>query len=283
MENAVPNSDYKRIEKAILFLEENANAQPSLNDVAEHIGLSPHHFQRLFKRWAGVSPKRFCQYLTTEHAKELLRDSASVLETAHTVGLSGPGRLHDLFVSVEAVTPGQFKQRSEGVTIRYGVSPSPFGFCLVALTEKGICELRFLDENRTRPTVGYLKGYWSGSEFIEDQKIAAGIVDDIFSKNQEKEKLRIHLSGTNFQIKVWKALLDIPAGAAVSYSDLARHIDLPGGARAVGNAVGKNPVGYLIPCHRVIKSSGATGGFGSGPIRKKAMLGWEFSRAGNSR
>ncbi len=274
----VVRSDFQLVEKALLYLEENAAAQPSLDDVAEYIGLSPYHFQRLFKRWAGVSPKRFLQYLTVEHAKVLLRKSASVLDTAYTVGLSGPGRLHDLFISVEAVTPGEFKSRGRDIEIRYGIHSTTFGDCIAAVTDRGICDLRFINKGSRDKVLTELTESWKNASMFEDPAASKEILESVFTHQQSGKQLTIFLRGTNFQIKVWKALLEVPEGSVVSYGDLAKRIKMPDSARAVGNAVGQNPIGYLIPCHRVIKSSGELGGFRSGTARKKAILGRELAQ-----
>lgn len=245
-------SDYERIETAIRFVDQNAGSQPALDDVAAHVGLSPFHLQRVFKRWAGLSPKRFLQFLTVEHAKQMLRESRSVLDTAYAVGLSGPGRLHDLFVSVEAMTPGEFKR---GVDVHYGVGETPFGDALVGMTDRGICALDF------------------GADAPHDAA-AQAVLNRIFSG---EGPFRLHLGGTNFQIKVWNALLQIPEGAVVSYGDLARRLAIPDSTRAVASAVAQNPIGYLIPCHRVLRSTGETSGYRWGTPRKKAMLAYEFT------
>jgi len=274
-------SDYERVEKAIRFLEEHASDHPSLDDVAMHVGLSQYYFQRLFSRWAGVSPKRFLQFLTAEKAKELLRDSASVLETAYEVGLSGSGRLHDLFVSVEAVTPGQFKNRGIGATIRYGIHDSPFGYCLMGLTEHGICNLWFLEEDNRERALEQFREEWKAARILEDNEMTRKVAERIFSPSTPRERvdLKLFLSGTNFQIKVWQALLKIPEGSVVSYGDLARWMGMPTSARAVANAVARNPVAYLIPCHRVLRNTGEIGGYRWGTARKRAMLGREMARS----
>lgn len=268
------NSDYRRIEKAITYLEEHALEQPSLNDVAEHINLSSYHFQRLFKSWAGVSPRRFLQYLTVENAKKLLRESSSVLETALDVGLSGPGRLHNLFVSVEAMTQGEFKDQGKDLIINYGFHPTPFGECLLAVTARGICHLSFIDPD-TRPLVlDVFRANWKESTLVENQESGREIVEQIFTQTRGKKQtpLKILLKGTNFQIKVWEALLKIPEGTIVSYASLANQVGRPKAHRAVGTAVGHNPVGYLIPCHRVLRANGEIGGYHWGTARKRAIL-----------
>lgn len=268
------NSDYRRIEQAIIYLEEHALEQPSLEEVAEHIGLSPYHFQRLFKSWAGVSPKRFLQYLTIENAKNLLRDSFSVLDTALDVGLSGPGRLHDLFVSVEAMTPGEFKSQGKDLHISYGFHATPFGECLLASTPRGICSLAFVDSETRFAALNELRTNWREATLIENQNAGKDAVKMIFGQKQNLSQapLKVLLRGTNFQVKVWEALLRIPEGAVVSYGSLADAIGHPGAHRAVGTAAGHNPIGYLIPCHRVLRANGEIGGYHWGAIRKKAIL-----------
>lgn len=271
------NSDYQRIEKAILFLEEHAVEQPSLDAVAAHIGLSSWHFQRLFKTWAGVSPKRFLQYLTVEHAKNLLRESASVLDTALDVGLSGPGRLHDLFVGVEAMTPGEFKRNGRELVLQYGVHGTPFGDCLIAVTRRGICSLGFIEGESRERAVTRLRESWKKATLLENPGASAQVVRQIFSTSGVggQAPLQVMLKGTNFQIKVWEALLRIPEGAVVSYGALAEAIGRPGAHRAVGTAVGQNPIAYLIPCHRVLRNSGEIGGYRWGTARKRAILAME--------
>ncbi|PNU19699.1 6-O-methylguanine DNA methyltransferase [Geothermobacter hydrogeniphilus] len=265
--------DYQHIAQAIRFLEDHASEQPSLETVAAHIGFSPFHFQRLFKSWAGVSPKRFLQYLTVEHAKQMLRASESVLETAFEVGLSGPGRLHDLFVSVEAVTPGEYKSFGRDLQLFYGFHSTPFGDCLLAASTRGICALSFVEDGR-RQAIEELRSEWRQSELAEDTERTGLLVDRIFAApdREQDEPLRLLLKGTNFQLKVWEALLKIPEGRVVSYGTLARAVGHRGAHRAVGTAVGHNPIACLIPCHRVLRSSGGIGGYRWGTTRKRAML-----------
>lgn len=264
-------NDYEKISEAINYIRANKKGQPSLDEISEHIGLSPHHFQKLFKRWAGVSPKRFLQYLTVNSAKEILRTSASVLDTAFEVGLSGPSRLHDLFIHTEAVTPGQYKTQGEGITIRYGFHSTPFGTCLLAQTDKGICHLSF-DED-----LSSLKENWQSAELIEDSASGADSVQNIFYNRNSP--LHLHLKGTNFQIKVWRALLEIPEGCLTTYSRIADHVCSSKATRAVGTAIGRNPIGYLIPCHRVLRITGEPGGYRWGLDRKNAMIAREVSTA----
>ena len=273
--------DYDRIEEAIRFLEQSFDQQPSLSEIAEHTGLSEFHFQRLFSRWVGISPKRFLQFLTKEYAKKMLLDSKNVLDTTFDSGLSSPGRLYDLFVACEALTPGEYKRKGEGLTIIHGFHPTPFGECLLAVTERGICGLKFVkDENRDH-LVRWLQKQWPKSDLVSDPNHVKPFIQKIFdfSADHKPGPLYLYVQGTNFQIKVWEALLRIPLGKAVTYEDVARHIGLPKASRAVGNAVGKNPIPFLIPCHRVIRKLGEFGNYGEGPARKKAILGWEAARS----
>jgi AraC family transcriptional regulator of adaptative response/methylated-DNA-[protein]-cysteine methyltransferase len=272
------SEDYLRIEQAILYLENHYKEQPSLEEVAANIGLSEYHFQRLFTRWAGVSPKRFLQFLTKEGAKELLGQSENLLDTTHKVGLSSLGRLHDLFVTTEAVTPGEYKSRGEGVTIRYGIHLTPFGKCLIGLTERGICHLGFVPGSEGEAIDG-LVNEWKEANMVEDYRSTAALVGPIFDLRYDtriKQPLTLHLRGTNFQIKVWEALLQIPAGTATTYEGLAQRIGQPNASRAVGSAVGHNPIAVLIPCHRVIRKVGDFGNYRYGELRKKALLAREY-------
>ncbi|HEX6269183.1 MAG TPA: methylated-DNA--[protein]-cysteine S-methyltransferase [Anaerolineales bacterium] len=272
------SDDYLRIEQAILYLENHYKDQPSLEEVAANIGLSEYHFQRLFTRWAGVSPKRFLQFLTKEGAKELLGRSENLLDTTHQVGLSSLGRLHDLFVTTEAVTPGEYKSRGAGVTIRYGLHASPFGKCLVAVTERGICHLGFVQASEG-DAIDRLVTDWKEARMIEDYQSTAPLVEPIFDLSYRVKPLNLHLRGTNFQLKVWEALLQVPAGAVITYEGIAASIGKPSAMRAVGTAVGHNPVAVLIPCHRVIRKVGEFGNYRHGSLRKKALLAREFSQS----
>jgi AraC family transcriptional regulator of adaptative response/methylated-DNA-[protein]-cysteine methyltransferase len=281
------SEDYDRIEQAILFLESNYQAQPGLSEVAASVHLSEYHFQRLFTRWVGISPKRFLQFLTKEHAKQLLAQCENVLDTAYESGLSSPSRLHDLFVATEAVTPGEFKSRGEGMLITYGFHPTPFGESLLALTERGICDFIFVERGDRHRALALLKSRWQRANLRQDERQTQVIVRRIFSALGRIEAvpvsgnvgrpLSLYLCGTNFQIKVWEALLRIPLGAVVSYDDIAVHLGMPGAARAVGNAVASNPIPVLIPCHRVIRKVGDFGNYRYGAARKKALLGWEMA------
>jgi AraC family transcriptional regulator of adaptative response/methylated-DNA-[protein]-cysteine methyltransferase len=271
------SEDYLRIEQAILYLDNHITDQPSLEEVAASIGLSEFHFQRLFTRWAGISPKRFLQYLTKESAKELLNKSENLLDTTHQLGLSSLGRLHDLFVNAEAVSPGEYKSRGLGVTIRYGLHPTPFGKCLIGVTERGICHLSFVQTSEG-DAIDQLVKDWNQARMIEDHRTTAPLVDPIFNLGQRgKSELRLHLRGTNFQIKVWEALLNIPAGAVTTYEGIASAIGRPGALRAVGTAVGHNPIAVIIPCHRVIRKVGEFGNYRYGAPRKRALLAREFA------
>jgi AraC family transcriptional regulator of adaptative response/methylated-DNA-[protein]-cysteine methyltransferase len=279
------SQDYDRIEQVIHFLDSHQDEQPSLKEMAQIVNLSEYHFQRLFSRWVGISPKRFMQYLTKERAKQLLRDSDDLLSVAHATGLSGPGRLHDLFVSTEAVTPGEYKQRGRGVKIRYGFHPSPFGECLVAQTERGVCNLMFVDEHNHDAAISVLRRNWPAAEIEEDYEDTRIVIDEMMELFQKRAptSLRLHLNGTNFQIKVWEALLRIPSGSVVSYENIAIYIGAPNTSRAVGNAISRNPIPVLIPCHRVIRKTGQFGSYRWGASRKKALLGWEMAQEDLSR
>ncbi len=272
------NEDYQRIEQAILYLEKNYQHQPELAELASAVGLSEFHFQRLFTRWAGISPKRFLQYLTKEGAKELLRHS-NVLEATYGVGLSSPGRLHDLLVNTEAVTPGEVRLRGNGLEIRYGFHPTPFGEVLIGTTERGICHLGFVEATR-EAALATLAAEWPLAKLEQATAESGHFARAIFGLEQAQAPLPLFLSGTNFQLKVWEALLRIPTGSVTTYEGLATAIGRPAAVRAVGTAVGHNPVAVLIPCHRVIRKMGEFGNYRYGATRKKALLGWETAQAG---
>jgi AraC family transcriptional regulator of adaptative response/methylated-DNA-[protein]-cysteine methyltransferase len=280
MKRRSSTEDFLRIEKAILFLEKNFHRQPDLKEIAGTVNLSEYHFQRLFKRWAGISPKRFLQVLTIEHAKTVMKNSGSLLEVTYETGLSSAGRLHDLFVQAEAMTPDEFRKQGERLQIRYGFHPSPFGECLVAVTDRGICHLAFVQMSGRKEAVSNLKQHWENAEVLEDPSATRAYGERIFGSAKTGQALTLYLPGTNFQIKVWQALLKIPAGKTVSYEVIARQIGRPSAVRAVANAVAHNPVAFLIPCHRVIRKTGAVGGYRWGSARKKAMLAWEAGREG---
>jgi AraC family transcriptional regulator, regulatory protein of adaptative response / methylated-DNA-[protein]-cysteine methyltransferase len=272
--------DYARVEQALAFLHQNYQRQPTLEEIAASISLSEYHFQRLFSRWVGISPKRFLQFLTKEHAKELLVRSSDLLSVAYESGLSGPGRLHDLFVNCEAVTPGEYKAQGAGIKISYGFHHTPFGECLIGVTERGICAMSFLYSDSRDQALKRLEQNWRGAALSEEPALTQALVKQIFvSPNQPPgAPLSLYLKGTNFQIKVWEALLRIPPGAAVSYETVAMGIGSPQSLRAVGNAVGRNPIQYLIPCHRVIRKMGEFGNYQGGTPRKMALLGWEAAQ-----
>lgn len=270
--------DYERIARAIRYLRRHAAAQPDLAAVARHVHLSEHHFQRLFTRWAGVSPKRFLQHLTVEDAKARIAASRSTLELAGDVGLSGPGRLHELFVTIEAMSPGEYRSGGAGQRIGYGIVSSPFGPCLIASTARGICTLRFLERN-SGDGASALERDWPHARIELDEKTASALAERVFGPLRSPDRpLALLVKGTNFQVQVWRALLKIPYGGLTSYGRLARILGRPSAARAVGAAVGANPVAWLVPCHRVIRESGELGGYRWGTERKAAMLGWEAAR-----
>jgi AraC family transcriptional regulator of adaptative response/methylated-DNA-[protein]-cysteine methyltransferase len=272
--------DYERIAHAITFIEKNFRRQPGLDEIAASVHLSEHHFQRLFSRWVGISPKRFLQYLTKEYAKKVMEKSRSLLEVTFEAGLSSPGRLHELFVTCEAMTPGEYKSEGQGLVIFYGFHPTPFGECLLAATARGICALYFVKKDR-KQTLALLREKWRRAELQHDPQKTQPYVARIFYPSPKKKQPPLHLlvSGTNFQIKVWEALLHIPRGARVSYADLARYLGAPQAARAVGNAVAHNAITYLIPCHRVVRKAGELGGYSGGATRKKVLLAWEAAKA----
>ncbi len=281
-------SDYTRIAQALDYLAAHVDEQPGLDQVAAEIGLSPHHLQRLFTRWVGVSPKKFLQYLTLDRAKAALVANSSVLDAALAAGLSGPGRLHDLFVVHEAVTPGEYKAQGEGLAIDYGWGSSPFGDALVFLTPRGMCGLAFAFSGSKGRDDAFadMRRRWPKARLVQNNARAADTVDRVFGDRgrKTKEPLKLLLPGSPFQIKVWEALLRVPPGALVTYDAIARKVGVPTGARAVGGAVGANPISWLIPCHRVIRKMALggdytwVGGYNWGPTRKLAMLGWEAAR-----
>jgi AraC family transcriptional regulator, regulatory protein of adaptative response / methylated-DNA-[protein]-cysteine methyltransferase len=269
--------DYDRIAAAIAFIRQHQLQQPDLAAVAQHIGLSDSHFQRLFTQWAGVSPKRFLQCLTVEYAKSRMSQTKSLLDLTLEVGLSSPGRLHDLFVNLEAMSPGEFKTGGAGLQIFYGIHDTPFGKALLATTVRGICHLSFLDAASAEEL---LRRSWVNAELIPDPQMTQPLHESIFNtvKNTDRQPLTLLVKGTNFQIQVWRALLQVPFGGITTYQTIAQRIDRPTATRAVGTAIGSNSIAYLIPCHRVIRESGALGGYRWGLERKSAMLGWEAGR-----
>lgn len=269
-------ADADRVERAIRYLNEHYRRQPTLDAVAGAIGLSPYHFQRLFKRWAGITPKRFVQFLTVEHAKAALREGRTVLDASYDAGLSGPGRLHDLFVSVEAVTPGEFRTEGRGLTMQWGIAPSPFGRCLLAQTERGVTHLSFVGSRTDGVLRGELGRQWRDADLVRSDAAVGALAERIFTPRPgDRTPITLAVRGTNFQLQVWQALLRIPPRMLVSYGDVARVINHPDAVRAVASAVARNPVAYLIPCHRVIRSTGAFGAYRWGADRKQAMIAWE--------
>ncbi len=269
------SSDYERIAKAIGFLQQNAANQPSLDDIAAAVGLSPFHFQRLFRRWAGITPKRFLQYLTVDHAKQLLA-SSSVLETSIEVGLSSQSRLYDHFIALEAMTPGEYKRAGMSVDIDYGISSSPFGNAFIAATERGVCQLSFIDSHQSGEHLERLKKKWPNAALTENSTRMATLAETIFNNpSNTNADFSLMVQGSNFQIKVWESLLRIPPGKLYSYGQVAAAIGHPSSSRAVANAIGANPIAYLIPCHRVIRNTGVLGGYRWGLERKQIMQAWE--------
>ncbi|GJA54847.1 methylated-DNA--protein-cysteine methyltransferase [Aeromonas caviae] len=272
-------SDYARIADAIRFIASQVARQPTLDEIAAHVHLSPFHFQRLFSRWAGVTPKRYLQVLTLERAKALLQESRPLLEVADTLGLSSGSRLYDHFVQLEAVTPGEYKQRGAGLVIDHGVHDTPFGQAFVALTPRGVCNLSFLDDQAPQTPLSALAQRWPEAELREAPSRTQGVIHTMFDSSKKADRpLSLHLSGTNFQISVWRALLQIPPARVVSYAQVASAVGNPKAARAVGLAVGANPVALMIPCHRVIQQNGKLGGYHWGETRKQAIHAWEAAR-----
>lgn len=284
-DGAKAGSDYALVRRAIHFLSEHWTDQPSLETLAEHLGLSPAHCQRLFKRWCGLSPKEFVQSITVDHARSLLSGSASVLETAYEVGLSGAGRLHDLFVSHEAMTPGDYKRRGEGIEIAYGFHSSPFGEALLMATDRGVAGLAFVDEDKGQTRAEALDDMirrWPRANYVEAPARTAPHARQIFSPHEwrREQPVRLVMIGSDFDVRVWETLLKIPMGRAVSYADIARHLGQPNASRAVGTAVGRNPISFVVPCHRVLRGDGSLGGYHWGLTRKRALIGWETGRVG---
>ena len=281
MTDPVPMSscaaDYDIVRRAIAHIRGNWRTQPEIEQIAEAAGVTPTELHHLFRRWAGLTPKAFLQALTLDHARRLLRESASVLDAAYEVGLSGPGRLHDLFVTHEAMSPGQWKARGEGLTLSYGFHPSPFGTALVIASERGLAGLAFADPGEESKALDDMRGRWPRAEFREDTAATAAQARRIFEPKlwRRDRPLRVVMIGTDFEVRVWETLLRVPMGRATTYSDIANHIGKPKAPRAVGAAVGKNPISFVVPCHRVIGKSGELTGYHWGLTRKRAMLGWE--------
>ncbi len=268
-------NDYERIETVIRYLDGHHQEQPDLARLARVAGLSPYRFHRLFRSWAGITPKDFLQCLTLEHVKSLLAKGNSVFDASLEAGLSGPGRLHDLCVTLEAVSPGEMKAGGEGLTITYGFAESPFGECLIAETARGICHLTFVDQGRDH-ALDRLTALWPCGSLVHDDETARETASAVFAQpNGERAPLRAYVRGTAFQARVWRALLEVQPGSLVSYGALASTVCNSKAARAVGAALGQNPIAFLIPCHRVIRETGTLGGYGGGLPRKQAMIAWE--------
>ncbi|MES2776795.1 MAG: methylated-DNA--[protein]-cysteine S-methyltransferase [Bacteroidota bacterium] len=270
-------TDYQRIETAIVYLKQHFKDQPDLDEVARQVHLSPFHFQRLFKDWAGVSPKKFLQFISVEYAKGLLKQNLSLSDTSFETGLSGTGRLHDLFIGIEGMTPGEYKNGGEALQIHYSFAETPFGDIIIASTQKGICHLSFVSSEQQG--IETLNGFFPNASFIQKTDMLQQHALRFFSgKWDDLKQVKLHLKGSPFQLKVWQSLLGIPLGKITSYGTIAEDIQSPGASRAVGTAIGSNPVAYLIPCHRVIKSSGIIGDYHWGSNRKTTILGWEAAK-----
>lgn len=269
--------NYARIEAAINFIKDHLQDQPSLDEIATAVQLSPFHFQKLFTEWAGVSPKKFMQYLTLEYAKSLLRNAGStLLDTANATGLSSTSRLHDLFIAIEGMTPGEFKNGGAGLQINYHFSPSPFGELIIASTARGICHLFFVTDQQQ--AVNDLIARFPHASLQHRTDILQQEALGFFRRDWQQKQIKLHLSGTPFQLKVWESLLKVPMGSLVTYGAIANNIDKPKAARAVGTAIGSNPIAFLIPCHRVIQQTGRLGGYRWGESRKSAIIGWEATQ-----
>ncbi len=275
-------SDYDRIADAIEFIASRARCQPALEEIAAHVHLSPFHFQRLFSRWAGITPKRFLQVLTLEHAKRLLGEQRPLLEVSGRVGLSSGSRLYDHFVHLEAITPGDYKRGGAGLKIEYSIHATPFGDAFVALTPRGVCNLAFVGHEGCDAHLSALRRQWPYAEIRENPASALPIVAAMFGRRKPDGPLSLYVSGTNFQTNVWRALLAIPPGSVMSYTQVASAVGRPHAARSVARAIGANPVALLIPCHRVIRQSGELAGYRWGENRKRAMLAWEAARRENA-
>jgi AraC family transcriptional regulator of adaptative response/methylated-DNA-[protein]-cysteine methyltransferase len=283
-ESFLDSREFARMAKAIGYIESEYQRQPRLAEIARHVGLSEFHFNRLFRRWTGLTPKQYLAEVTSRAASEALRDEPSVLDAAHTVGLSGGGRLHDLTVTLEAMTPGEIRAGGEGVTIRHGIAVTPFGTAFIAETPRGLCRLVFIEDPGTTATgateLQALRVMWPRAELIRDDARAAALVSTIWGRR--RGELPLAVSGTNFQVQVWRALLELEPGETVTYGALARKLGKPDAARAVGMAVGANPIAWLIPCHRVLRAGGQLGGYRWGTARKQMIRRWEERRAGVS-
>jgi AraC family transcriptional regulator, regulatory protein of adaptative response / methylated-DNA-[protein]-cysteine methyltransferase len=275
-------ADYEVVRRAIGHIRGHWREQPEIEEIADAAGVTPTELHHLFRRWAGLTPKAFLQALTLDGARQLLRESASVLDATYEVGLSGPGRLHDLFVTHEAMSPGEWKAGGEGLTIRYGYHPSPFGTALVMATERGLAGLALADAGKEKAVLADMKGRWPKAKYVEDAVSTAALARRIFDPSQwrPEQPLRVVLIGTDWEVRVWEALLHIPMGKLATYSNIAAKVRKPAAARAVGAAVGKNPISFVVPCHRVVGKTGELTGYHWGITRKRAMLGWEAGQVG---
>lgn len=279
------NINYERIEQAINYLQENFHRQPDLSEIAENVHISPFHFQRLFSEWAGISPKRFLQFLTVDFLKTKIRESRNLLDAAEEAGLSSQSRVYDLFTTLEAVTPQEYKTSGAGISIQYGYHETPFGLCLLGVTARGICWLAFLKEGEESAASEAMQAHWYNSAFNRNQELTLSFINKIFNsgfsdtRTNGEGKLHLLVKGTNFQVKVWEALLHLPPGSVTTYQDIARSIHKPNALQAVGSAVGANHIAYLIPCHRVIRKDGILGEYRWTSVRKKSIIGWEMARA----
>ena len=279
------NADYLTIEKAIRYLDQNFQDRPELEEIAAYVGLSQFHFQRLFRRWVGISPKRFLQFLTVDYARGLLERSTPVLDTAFEAGLSGPSRLHDLFVVAEAVTPGDVRRGGQGITIRHGVADSPFGPCSLGVTDRGLCWLSFgpAEAGDERWALERLAARWPHAAIVADREGTAEMARRIFAAGSGEDPITVHLRGSNFQLRIWEALLRIPPAHVTSYEEIARRTGNVRAVRAAASAIARNPVTFVVPCHRVIRKTGPFHNYAGGPHRKQAILGWEQARFGEGR
>lgn len=280
-----PDINYARIERAIQYLENHFRRQPSLQEVAEHVHLSPFHFQRMFNTWAGVTPKRFLQFLTIDFLKGKLASAKSILEATELAGLSSQSRVYDLFTTLEGVTPQEYRTKGNGTRISYGIHPTPFGLALLGTTDRGICWISFLaSDEDPKHAIEQMKEHWHNALFLEDDSLTGSLVDRIFyTPRKEAGPLHLFVKGTTFQLKVWEALLRIPLGSVTTYQGVAEYIGQPRAVQAVGSAVGSNQLAYLIPCHRVIRKDGVLGEYRWSPARKKSIIGWEFGRLDEQR
>ena len=272
--------NYYRIEKAIGYLTDNFKEQPDLDEIARKVNMSPFHFQRIFTDWVGISPKKFIQYLTLEYLRNKISETENMMDAADLAGLSSQSRVHDLFISIEGVSPQQYKTSGKGLEIFYGYHASPFGLCFIAVSQKGICTLKFIDEEKSRNEFELFSQQWQFASLVHKPDYTQQYIRKIFQPdNTNPEKLNLLTQGTDFQIKVWEALLKIPFGAVSSFQQIAQIIEQPNAIRSVGSAIGKNSILYLIPCHRIISKNGTMGNYHYGKVRKQTMIGWEMSKA----